>query len=342
MRTVPYSDVLQKAAEATGRVFADLSVQEAGFFKGFVNTRLRHAWEQARWPELIQTEQRFFRPIWSSGNYAQGAEIFYWPTKKYYRRIASNAATDAPGAVAGAWAEAQASYSPADYDAAVAYLVGDQVFYNANGKFYQCWTANTGQAPTNTAYWGELVPFDRFVAYEQSGFTKLGDVLGVYDRDPRIFNNATPASWRLSIDGVQVFKSWAYVWIEHRLRAPFLKGANYSAAVPYAVDEQIYFSQTSAAGNVTANFYDCITATTAGQSPLTQAGKWSVVNVPYIFAEWLIHAAAADMLSKDGKDDWSQDEMVLAQESILKELDKLERQQGQEAPFGVRVRESVY
>jgi hypothetical protein len=131
------------------------------------------------------------------------------------------------------------------------------------------------------------------------------------------------------------------VWVEHRLRAPFLKGANFSATPTYAVDEQIYFSQTSNAGNVTANFYDCLTTTSAGESPVTAAAKWSLVQVPYIFGEWLIHAAAADMLSKDGKDDWSRDEMTLAQEALLKELDKLERQQGQERPFEMRIREAV-
>lgn len=342
MRAIAYSDVLQKAAEASGRIFVDLSVQEAGLFRGFIGSRLRSAWEAMAWPDLTPAERRFYRPIWSSGNYAQGTELFYWPTKKYYRRIASNLATDAPEAVAGAWAEALSSYAPADWDSTKAYVAGDQVFYPANGKTYQCWTAHTNQTPTTTAYWGELVPFDRYVAYEQSGQVKLGDVLGVWDTNPRIFANAAPVSWRLSTNGVQVFDTVPYVWVEHRVRAPFLKGANFSATAAYAVDEQIYFSQTSAAGNVTANFYDCLVATSAGDSPVSAAVKWSLVSVPYIFGEWLIHAAAADMLSKDGKDDWSRDEMTLAQEALLKELDKLERQQGQEAPFEVRVRQPVF
>jgi hypothetical protein len=148
-------------------------------------------------------------------------------------------------------------------------------------------------------------------------------------------------SWRLSANGVQVFDNVPSCWVRYRLRAPFLKGANFSATAAYAVDEQSYFSTTSAAGNVRANFYDCIVPTAAGESPVTVPAKWAVVSIPYNFAEWLIHAAAADMLSKDAKDDWAGDEMSLAQEALSRELDKLERQQGQEPEWNVRTREAV-
>src|SRR5262245_64704374 len=102
MRTVAYNEILQKATEATGRIYADLSVQEAGLLKGFINTRLRHIWELKDWPDLVPVEERFFRADWSSGTtYAASAagaavEVFYPPAQKYYQSVKAANLNNAP------------------------------------------------------------------------------------------------------------------------------------------------------------------------------------------------------------------------------------------------------
>jgi hypothetical protein len=53
--------------------------------------------------------------------------------------------------------------SAADWDIATAYVVGDQVKY-IDKSIYQCWVANTGNIPTDTAYWFKIQ--DKFVGIE--------------------------------------------------------------------------------------------------------------------------------------------------------------------------------
>lgn len=362
MRTVAYSEVLQKATEATGRIFADLSVQEAGLFKGFIGTRLRGAWEMTEWPDLLPVEERKFRAEWDAtatygASTASGAvEVSFAPAQKYYQSLRAANLNNAPATFAGGvwtensafWAESKRSYSGDDWATGVNCAVGRILRRStssgagADMRFYQAHTAHVSGASFNAANFGILTDFDRYVAYEQAGLVKWGDLMGVFDRNPDIHPDARRfKNTRLSRNGVQVYDTVHTAWIRYRLRAPFLKGATLSATAAYAVDEQVYFSQASAAGNVTANFYDCIVPTAAGETPLTHPAKWALVPIPYNFAEWLIHAAAADLLSKDAKDDWAGDEMALAKEALQSELDKLERQQGQEPEWNVRTRETV-
>ncbi|HEY0723466.1 MAG TPA: hypothetical protein VGD41_05730 [Pyrinomonadaceae bacterium] len=346
IRSISYYDVLQKAAEATGRIFADLSVQEAGLFKGFINTRLKEMWEAWNWPDLMMGEERKFRADWDAGTtYAAGAEVYFLPAKKYYQSLRGTnlnhePATGTPLVETSAWwAECATGYSGTDYDAATAYAVGAKVLYSVTGRYYQKHTASAaGVAPTDTTRWGVLTPFNRYVAWEQTGKSKLGDVLEVYDRDPEIFEGALALTWRETPLGIHVYDNVPTCWPRWRKILPFLKGNAFSATPAYAVGDQVYYQVTSASGIVSADFYECITATTAGDLPSTD--KWAKVEIPFIFGEWLIHASAADMLSKDGKDDWSRDEMVLATGMKLHELDKQERQKGQEPPLRVKQRDS--
>lgn len=356
MRTIPYSDVLQRAAEASGRIYTDLTKQEAGLFKGFIGTRLRQIWEKWLWADLRLVEERKFRLEWYGGqNYNVTDEVFYTPTRKYYQSVkAANAnnppATGTPLAVNPAWwAEAVPSYSAADYDSTKAYAAGNQVFWPTTGRYYQCHTAAVaGVNPSDVAFWGVLTPFDQYIGWDQTGAiatltpTPVGDVFNVYDRNPDIFAAAQPLTWHESANGIEVFTSQPTVWLVHRKRPPFLKGNTFDPTKPYSPGEQVYFSATSAAGNVLADFYDSKATDLSGANPPAAPGFWAKVEIPFHFGEWLIHAAAADMLSKDAKDDWSGDEMTLANESLLAELDKQERQKNQQPPLQVPVRGSVH
>ena len=344
MRSIPYTDILQKAAEASGRIYADLSREEAGLAKGFIGTRLKQIWEKWPWPDLMLVEERKFRPEWDAAKtYAAAEEAYFTPGRKYFQSLRAANTNHAPQTGvplvenSAWWAECAAGYSGEDYSAAVAYAVGAKVYYPTTGRYYQAHTAGTGNAPSDITHWGVLTPFNRYVAWEQPGFTKLGDVLEVFDRDPRVFDGALPLRWMESALGIEVLRNVATAWLQWRKLTPFLKGATYDATKAYVSGEQVYYSQTSGAGNVVADFYDCIADAPAGQAP-TVTTYWAKVEIPFVFGEWLIHAAAADLLSKDGKDDWSGDEMNLATEMLLHELDKQERQKGQEPPLQVKQR----
>lgn len=303
MELVDYIDIVRSALALCGIPESAWLTEEQTRFRTAADLGLKRARRFHFWPFWLRAQERQFRADYASGTaYTNnGTIIFFEQTRQYY--LALKATTGNPPADSNddtdlaRWAEAETSYSADDYSATKAYVAGDQVFYPTTGFFYQCHTASTGNLPTVTANWGRLYVFDRYVAWEQTGETALGDVLGVYDKNPRIFRNATPISYSLSENGVQVFQNVATVWLEFRLRAPRLKGAPYSATTAYAVNDQVYYSSATLAGN----FYNCVTATSAGDSPDSAASKWSLVEIPEIFHEYLATHIYAHWLVQNGQ-----------------------------------------
>ena len=53
-------------------------------------------------------------------------------------------------------------------------------------------------------------------------------------------------------------------------------------------------------------------------------------DIPYVFQQYLVHGAYADMLFAEGQHDKGNNALQLAEQLILNELDKVERQQSQE------------
>lgn len=232
----------------------------------------------------------------------------------------------------GNWYSCQSSYSGNVWTPSTAYAVGDVVYYAVNGNYYACHTANTGQLPTDASYFGVLTPFDKYVAYEQTGQTALGEVRDVYSVDPRVNRNFGVANWTLSTNGVQVPDGPAQVWLEFRTRCTPLVGDDYSITATYAAGDQILFNS---AGTV-KNFYTCVTATSAGESPNTAAAKWSIVEIPYLFQPYLVNGAYADYLLMDGQTDKAGVQNRLADEYLATELQKLHDQQPQYQRLSVR------
>jgi len=115
------------------------------------------------------------------------------------------------------------------------------------------------------------------------------------------------------------------------VRRSNLTGAVHSATATYAVGQQVYFTTTAGVGN----FYDCATATSAGESPVSAAAKWTVVEIPYIFGQDLIWSAYADLLDADGQTDKARSARAAARDYYEMEADKLFRQQRQTQPLRV-------
>jgi len=306
MLTVDYVDVLQSTADLCGLDRDNLGTREMTQLRAFHSKRLATAWEADFWPDLIRYEQRWFRPDYSATpTYAAGDQRFYPLTQKYYQALkitTNHPPADAAGVTDLAyWADCVGLISANDYNSATAYVAGSQVAYE--GKFYQAHTAGTNHLPTDPSYWGELLPFNQYVAYDQAaqqyGGTApvgLGTVLAVSTADPRLSTRLSAVTWFLSSDGVQVYTG-SSVWIAHRLRCPVLRGAVFDATSVYAVGRQVYFSSTT--GPTPGNFYDVVTLTTAGQTPLTHAAKFSLVQIPRIFDRYLQQAAFADWLKSE-------------------------------------------
>lgn len=173
----------------------------------------------------------------------------------------------------------------------------------ATPDLVETWTTSYSPSPTvtmsgppGTAFWAELIPFVRYVAYEQDGYTALGSVVAVYESNPHITTRAKAAKWMLTNDGVLVRSAVGSVWVEYRLRCPVLSGDAYDATATYAAGQQVYFADDSTAGN----FYTALSATTAGQSPATHPALWQVVELPRAFHKPMVHAIAADWIRGPG------------------------------------------
>jgi len=121
------------------------------------------------------------------------------------------------------------------------------------------------------------------------------------------------------------------VYLFYRYQRPVFSGANYNAASTYAVNATIYFA--SSTGN--SNYYTCLIATSAGQSPDTNPLSWSVTLIPYVFFEYCVYNAYGDWLQVEGQTAKAQAMYAYAQSCIDDEADKQERQMGNIMPMRV-------
>lgn len=336
MRTVDYSEVLRGTAGLAGLLKDDVDNTDFALLRAFHDRRLQLAWEIHDWPDLVRTEQRWFREEYNNATAytaptaASATEVFYTPAQKYYqalRATTGNAPANSDGTTNTAfWADCAQSYSGDDWKASTVYAVGKIVRNTSDYRYYRCHTAHTSTASFDAAKFGILTPFDRYVGFEQTGKTKVGEFLRATHADPRMTTQLVEYCFTLSQNGAQLFEPGVVtVWIQFRIRRPELKGDKFSSTTVYASGLQVYY--TTAAG--VGNFYDVVTTTTAGDTPESQPSKFSKVELPYIFRGYLIQAGYADWLVSDGQDDKATKHEGMAFGFLELESDKLHRQQKQ-------------
>lgn len=119
------------------------------------------------------------------------------------------------------------------------------------------------------------------------------------------------------------------VFIYYRLACPEFSGENYDASATYAIDDQIYFTDSDDVGN----FWKCIVTTTAGQSPETTPASWEVLEIPQFLFDFIVYKAYSDWLLVEGQHGKSAAQAARAEEIIDGEFDKQERQQGFSIPI---------
>ena len=176
MRTVAYSQVLQKFCELGGQTYSTAPTEMLLRYRGFIDGRFSNAWESEWWPDLKVLEKRHLRPIYrSSAAYLTGDEIWWPQENKYYQALTAttgNAPTDSSGVVAEAyWATCGTSPSGGEWSSATSYVVGNTVSYEPTQSTYQCIVANSNTAPDSASgytKWGQLRSFDRLLPEAQT------------------------------------------------------------------------------------------------------------------------------------------------------------------------------
>lgn len=322
IRRADYVDLYKHSARCAGLDVTLLSAAEFSDFRLFHTDRLQRIWEGRDWVELKPVEKRYFRNLYATGtSYAQGAEVYHPGSQSYFQMLRTGGVSgQVPATFGGSqwatnlayWAESETSYSAEAYVSAGAYVQGDRVYSPDTDRFYQLFAASsTGNAPTDTTRWGVLTEFDRYVAYVQTGRTAFEQAFLAWDKNPKNDATAQTLTAFASENGLQVLDDVPFCWVEFRLPVPNLSGDNFDATLTYAVGSQVYFE----GGALRGNFYGCLTATSAGQSPLTTPASWSLVEIPFAFRGWLLHGAAADYARPDGNLSVADREERLAKEA---------------------------
>lgn len=335
MRTVSFEYLLtQVQSLRTGR--AELpSTNEYAALRGWLDLSLGECGESEEWPDLRRLEPRVFRPIWAqAATYAAGDEVYYPLNEKYYQSVVAANSGNEPSVNGDNldnsefWVELKTSYSGKPWSE-TSYTLGAVGFQSDDDEYYVA--IKDGVSPLPDAeppdpdFWHRLQRFARYVALDQPAKTPIGEVFAVTTADPRVTRNWQPVPWELTENGVEILEVRSKVWLRFRIPRPDLTGENYDAEAAYEVGDQIYFTPTIGQGNL----YTCVSAAAAGESPLTNAAKWSVVEIPKIFAGYLTWAAFAKSLTGDGQHGKQRQASVAADGYLQLEVDKLLRQQQQ-------------
>lgn len=166
-------------------------------------------------------------------------------------------------------------------------------------------------------------------------FSRVGTVFGVFANDPLTSYDRAAVNFHLIDGAVQLLDTATTVWLWFRKPCPSLLGNLFVTTETYAVGEQVYFEPAGSRGN----FYNCITATSAGQSPTTHAAKWDLVEIPEMFRGYLEWQTYANTLpfNIDGQRNETRALALATADTYLNDLmDELLRQQAQAPSMPIR------
>lgn len=207
-----------------------------------------------------------------------------------------------------------------------------------NARLRQAWESQD---------WPDLVRVAQLVVSESNGLVTAaipadaGEVLECYTGDPLTSTRVSTLTFRVYDNGTSQYLVFGSdpgtVWAEYRIKRPELVGDVWSPSVAYSIGAQAYFDSGSGTGTAVpvagkphyGDFYECLAATTAGQSPTTHASKWVRKNVPYVFASYIARGMYADWLRSEMQIEAAQVAEVEAENYLIMEVDKVLRQQKQ-------------
>jgi hypothetical protein len=184
----------------------------------------------------------------------------------------------------------------------------------ANGRLETIWKSDRWPALIRiTTPPGDTVVTDANDVLTVTLGSDVGEVLGVYDQDPRLTTRAKLVKYFLydsgSVSYVNFMEPVDDVFIEYNTRKPELFGDAWSATSTYSVGAQAYFDTSTSTGafipsstkQPAGNLYTCLIATTANQSPSNTPASWDLVEIPYFTGEYIVRGALSDYLRSEGQ-----------------------------------------
>lgn len=330
MRTVTFKSILHGTAQRLGFDPArDLNSVRAASLTEYINTRLKEGWEFEFWPEWTVISQRQYRLNWLIASaYAAptaeaAVEVYYPPAQKYYQALQGSTGQVPANLVNGAyvvnatyWAETALSYSADAWQTGVAYLLGDQVLNPEDGRYYQCFSPHLAGASIDLTQFGLLTPFDKFIAYQQTGLGLIAEVRACYRNNPRI-QTRTPGRINFvpSDNGIQLpSDAPAIIFVEYRLPPPLFNSCSWNAATTYNNCDVAYSATTG----------ECYRSVQDGNlnHAVTDVAWWKKVNFPAILADFVKRCAVSDGLRDLKQTDRADDEQSNAKAELMDVVDR--------------------
>lgn len=213
-----------------------------------------------------------------------------------------------------------------------------------------------GDSAKGVYVWGCLVQqttnvpvSDLLIPWQQIGEETIDAVFDVYQASPASAFYPRQQGYLLTQDGIQMINgAWATyidgvnqssiygilpcnpVFLFYRKYPPTFTGSTYSASTAYAVNDQVYY--TDSAGN--SNYYKNISAST-GIVP-TNTAYWQVIPLYTVFLQYCIYRAYADWLISDGQLDKGDRVSSMADRKLADSIEVQERQMGDVLPMKVQ------
>jgi len=186
--------------------------------------------------------------------------------------------------------------------------------------------------------------YDGYGQLDLTAITDLADLLRIFKYDPQKTKSVTEYGFRR--EGTKATIKYhrttgsatsadtsagdgTTVVVKYRKQEPIFIGTDYSGSATYAVGDVIYFD--------TLDWYKCIDATSAGQSPTTHAAKWTKQEVAYDLSKFTQYRCYVDWLMADGQHSKAEQAMMFADKFLFDSMDRLERQSNQSENTNVKL-----
>lgn len=345
MRTIPASEIFKGACALHGQPWShragedSLSLTDFRMVRNILADRLNSAWHSFPWPQLVMIEerrrvqQRFYFAI----SYVAGAQVLDDVSNQCF--VAVTLVPDnvpPPTESPQLWALLGDIPFQVTNEPFQKFNIGDRVLNQNDGKVYYCFKNGSYFIDTGLASsFYPLPDFDPAFPLDDGWQQPMEECLGVFSLPPSGRDNA-PLSFALVDSAVRVEGDPGSAWFRYRRQCPVLRGDPWDEEAVYGPGDQVYFVYPDYAG--TGDFYDCLSATKAGESPATSPTLWRKVELPYIFSSYLQWAIHGDWYELDGQQEKAGATAIKAFERLQLEYDKIERQQRQEEPWTVTTR----
>jgi len=220
-----------------------------------INTRVRTAWNFWEWPQLTMLQHRAFRTVWID--------------TLQFQRVNSES-------------------------------VPDELYYPADGNYYRVKAAApadppVGTLPTNTTYFETFALVDRYILLEQANQTPMGEVIAVFDTDPRVsqYHYAHKIPFHPTEREVTTVcvGTGAMVWVVFRLPYSVFTGVPWVQGKAYIRGDLVYYPPSG-------ECYKALAGTLVSDPPPVSNVTWARVPLPEIFSSYVTAGSYADGLSE--------------------------------------------